>query len=150
MRRIFQFLLGLSTLFALLFSVTDTFASLSVLTEGNPRTYVLAKVGTSTFKEGEKIKPLKFSKAFIIFEGANLKKGEFVFKDNAIYESLNFNKAKIKVEDGTFSCQGILKSKNKQKSLDFDLILNPIKDGFDLKAIILKEELIIEMILKKE
>lgn len=150
MRRIFQFLFGLSTLFTLLFSVTDSFASLSVLTEGNPRTYVLAKVGTSTYEEGDKTRPLTFSKAFISFEGANLMKGEFVFKDNAIYESLTFNKAKIKVEDGTFSCQGFLKSKNKQKSLTFDLILNPIKDGFDLKALILKEKLIIEMVLKKK
>lgn len=150
MRRIFQLLLGFSTLFILLFFVTDTFASLSVLTEGNPRTYELSKNGTSTFKEGEKMKPLDFTRALIIFEGANLKKGEFVFKDNAIYESLTFNKAKIKVEDGTFTCQGILKSKNKQKPLDFDLILNPIKDGFDLRAIILKEELIIDMVLKKK
>lgn len=128
----------------------STMASLSVLTEGNPREYELSLNKSSTYQVGKEVSPLRMKEVLLKFEGADLKEGRFVFEDRSPFSSLTFNKAQIKVEDGTFFCSGILMKNDKEMPLDFNLSLEPIKNGFELKAKILKGELFFDLILKKK
>ena len=129
----------------------SSLASLSVLTKGNPRVYKLEK-GEGTYLDKDKNKkPFKISELDILFKGADLKKGRFVFEDHPSYRGATIRESKLESSDGTFKCKGFLvlfKDKDSFEPVSFPLELEPIKEGFKLKAEF--KGMNIEATLKKE
>jgi hypothetical protein len=126
-------------------------ASLSVLTKGNPRVYKLESAKATYEEKEKKKKTFKVTELDIFFSGADLKQGRFIFEDHPQYRGVTIREAKLESGGGVFKCKGFMvlfKDKNSFEPVTFPMDLEPIKNGFKLKANF--KGMNIEATLKKE
>jgi len=127
MKKISQYLQTISTVMLLILFNGDVNASLSVLTEGRPGSYVLEKVYESS--------KLKLHMAKVLFEGADLKRGEFKFKKNEKgIKSYTFSNSSLNSKTGLFVSSGTLLKEKSEKKHRVSLKFEPIKNGFIIEA----------------
>lgn len=127
----------------------SAFASLSVFTEGKPRLYVLDKGQVESLSK-ESHSNVVLQEFNLLFEGADLKKGEISLKNDPKVKSVQITKAKIKSDDGTFQCTGKVEVPNVgKKDITFFLSLDPIKNGFKFEMKLKDYQLNLKGTLKK-
>lgn len=88
--------------------------------------------------------------AQLYFEGADLKKAYFQFDSKKDEEGLFCSEARLKTSDGMFECKGYIKKSGEKKELTFKFNLEPIKDGFNLKGELKKQQIKLDLIFKKK
>lgn len=84
------------------------------------------------------------SEGEIVFKGADLEKGFFVFKENSQkVKSLSFKDTRLESSSGIFEGPGELDIEGRKVSVVVSVYLEPVKDGFkvEIKKIKSKEKL---------